>query len=102
MESAAILERIEDSFKININDEELESIHTIKDLCNCVIKRLGNEKSGSCISAYVFYRVRKILVDEMRYEKSLIDPKINCRRIKEVSLLNLSKIRLGFKLHKWP
>lgn len=41
------------------------------------IKRLGKEKSGSCISAYVFYRLRKILVDEMGYEKSLINPKIN-------------------------
>ena len=54
MESAAILERIEDSFKININDEELESIHTIKDLYNCVIKRLGNEKIRKLYIAYVF------------------------------------------------
>jgi acyl carrier protein len=75
LDSVELVLDIEDAFQIALSDEEAEKSLTPGILTDIVFSKVN--KAGrdlSCQSQSAFYRIRKILVDEFGFRRSLISP----------------------------
>lgn len=62
LEIVELIMRVEETFEIEIGDEEASEIITIGQLYTCILGKLGISLSDRCLSSIAFYRVRRALV----------------------------------------
>lgn len=62
----AILEAIEDVFKVAIMDKEAESIRTLEDAQSIICSKLPNDESEQtrCLSSMAYYRLNRALEED--------------------------------------
>jgi len=69
-----LVRRIEQRFGVRISHEEVERIETIGHLCDHLGKRAREVRQRPCVTAWVFYRVRRALLDELPLERRHVRP----------------------------
>jgi acyl carrier protein len=72
LDSVEIVMRIEETFGVDLPDDELGSIATVGDLYQLLLSKLDG--SYACLSSHVFYRVRKAMVDVLGIKRRSIRP----------------------------
>ena len=74
LESVELMMDVEDRFEIAIPDSAMEQIQTVGDLHAFLMDRIRQQNSGVCLSAALFYPVRKILVDDFSVDRAEVRP----------------------------
>lgn len=71
-DDVAILETIEDVFKVTITDEEAESIRTLEDAHSVICSKLPNEENRQtkCLTAMAYYRLNRAMQGNAKAEPS--------------------------------
>jgi acyl carrier protein len=69
LDSVEILVKVENTFGINIPDQEAEKIRTVGDFHNCVWKHLQGKYSDRCESQSLFYKLRQSVADTFNFPK---------------------------------
>jgi acyl carrier protein len=54
---------VEEAFEVQIPSREAERMRTVGDLYHCLLRQLGRQAAGPCLSGVTFYRVRRALVE---------------------------------------
>lgn len=57
-----LIMRVEETFEIEIGDEEASELITVGQLYTCILGKLGLSPSDRCLSSVAFYRVRRALM----------------------------------------
>jgi hypothetical protein len=70
-----ILIKLQDSFKFEFLDSEIENLITIDQLADRVISRLNYKEGKECTSQIVFYKLRKHLTDKLKKSDKELLPK---------------------------
>ena len=65
---------IQESFGIEFTADELVAAETVGLLGECISNRLKHPRSDRCLSAVVFYQLRRSFVDLFGYSRSAIRP----------------------------
>lgn len=76
-----ILIRLQDSFKFEFIEGEVENLITIDQLADKVITRLDLQDSKECTSQIVFYKLREHLLDKLKNTDKELLPKTRLRDI---------------------
>ena len=74
-----ILGKLQDSFKFEFSDYEIENLITIDQLADRVISRLNYKEGEECTSQIVFYKLRKHLTDKLKISDKELLPKTRIR-----------------------
>lgn len=61
LESVELILNVEDAFGIQISDQEASKIITIGELFQAILDKLKQARSGECMTAKMFYRLRRAL-----------------------------------------
>lgn len=69
-----LLHTIEESFGIEFSADDLNSARTIRELADCISKKLKHSISEQCLSAVVFNRLRCAFIDLFGTPRSAIRP----------------------------
>ena len=70
LDSIEILMKVEETFEINIPDNDAEKIITVGDFHNLVWQYLDGRYSSKCKSQALFYKLRQSLFDTLQIPKS--------------------------------
>ncbi len=70
-----LISRMEKSFGIEFDYEELTNYLTIEDFSELIISKMDMENGQECSTQIAFYRIRKALIEKLGIEKSIISPK---------------------------
>jgi acyl carrier protein len=62
LDVAELVLEIEESFHIRLAASDLERMHTVGDLYRFILKDMGLQRGGPCLSGVTFYRVRRALM----------------------------------------
>jgi acyl carrier protein len=54
---------IEEAYEVQIPNREAERMRTVGDLYHCLLRQLGRQAAGPCLSGVTFYRVRRALME---------------------------------------
>ena len=74
-----ILGKLEESFKFEFHESEIENLITIEQLADKVISRLDFQEGKECTSQIVFYKLRKHLIDKLKITEQELLPKTRLR-----------------------
>jgi acyl carrier protein len=76
LDTVELVMEVEEAFGITMSDEEAEKIQTVGDLYRYVLARLDRPvlTTPGCLSAAVFYRLRRQLMGRFRVERRRIRP----------------------------
>jgi acyl carrier protein len=74
LDTVELVMEVEESFDITIPDSEASRIVTAGDLLQCVMRHLGQEESGICLSSAAFYKLRSALMSTFSVSRSSIRP----------------------------
>ena len=74
-----ILGKLQDSFKFDFSDFEIENLITINQLADRVISKLDFQEGKECTSQIVFYKLRKHLIDNLKIDDTELLPKTRLR-----------------------
>jgi len=66
--------RFEETFEIEIGDEEASELITVGQLYTCILGKLGLSPSDRCLSSVAFYRVRRALISLSGVPRQSIRP----------------------------
>ena len=71
-DDVAIIEAIEDVFKVAIMDEEAESIRTLKDAHSVICSKLPNDENEQtkCLTAMAYYRLNRAMPGQGKANRS--------------------------------
>src|ERR1700677_3880962 len=72
LDTVEIVLRVEETFGVDLPDDELGSVATVGDLYKLVLSRLDG--SYACLSSRAFYRVRKSMVEVLGVSRRSIRP----------------------------
>ena len=76
-----LVNRIEKRFGIGLSDEQVEKISTIGQLCEYLTAQARILHQRPCASAWMFYRLRRVLVDHVPVSKRLVHPRVPLARL---------------------
>lgn len=97
-----LLIRIEDSFHIRFEGNELLNIKTFGELCDLIIGKIRLESAEDCSSQQAFYKLRAALSSTLRLDKKAITPGLPLAEIlsrkERRSRIKAVEEQLGFKL----
>ena len=74
LDGVELVMEVEDAFGIEITDDEASLIVTVGDLHDCVLRKLKLVRSGRCLTAATFYRLRRSLVRLLGRERREVWP----------------------------
>lgn len=96
------INRVERSFNIKLEDNELSHIHTFKELCSHIINKIQLDNSDDCTSQQAFYKLRNTISSEFQLDKRVILPEAFLADIlpkdKRVAIKKIEE-KLGLKLN---
>lgn len=87
-----LMVRVEEEFRIEIEDEEASYISTVGQLHTLILDKTGVLKPSRCVSSTTFYQLRRALVDLAIAPRQSIAPATPI-----AALLPASKRRQGWK-----
>ncbi|MGD8239660.1 MAG: hypothetical protein PVH68_13965 [Armatimonadota bacterium] len=65
----------EEEFGVELSEEEFQEVRTVGDLHACILKKFRYMGSPGCLSAKVFYRLRRGLMDALGVARDRVRPK---------------------------
>lgn len=76
LDTVELVMEMEETFGITIPDEEAEKIHTVGQAYRYILAHLGEPPmpGPGCLSAAIFYRLRRQLMGGLRVERSRVRP----------------------------
>jgi len=79
LDGVELIVEVENTFGIKIQDKEAEAIATVGDFYEVVWNKIRDNKSNKCASALLFYRFRKLIVENCNISKKdfLLDKNLN-------------------------
>lgn len=79
LDGIELIIEVENTFGIEIKDKEAETIATVGDFYEVVWNKIKDKESNKCASALIFYRFRKLIVDNCKISKAdfLLDKNLN-------------------------
>jgi acyl carrier protein len=80
-DTIGLLKTIQTSFGIRFSDDDVIEATTVGTLSDCVTKKLDSPPSRQCLSAVVFFRLRRTLVDFRTIPRANIAPKTSLHGI---------------------
>ncbi len=63
LDTVELVMEVEDAFGIEIPDDEATRCATVGDLYACVLRRVSGRQSNVCLSAHIFYRLRRAFAE---------------------------------------
>jgi len=75
------LHTIEGSFGVKFAEDELVQTKTIRELAACIWKKLGHPLSEKCLSAVVFYKLRRTFITLFSIPRARITPETSLREL---------------------
>lgn len=72
LDTVEIVLRVEETFGVDLPDDELGSVRTVGDLHELLLRKLDG--GYACLSSRAFYRVRKALVDVLGVKRNSVRP----------------------------
>jgi len=74
LDGVELIMDVEDRFCTSFPDDQLERMQTIGDLHDFIMSRIRQQHSDFCLSAAMFYPIRRILVDQFNVDRDNIRP----------------------------
>jgi hypothetical protein len=74
LEAVELVMAIEETFAIEIKDEEAGHIVSVGDLYGLVLAKLKGQSTDQCLTSAAFYRLRRALMDGLRVHRREIRP----------------------------
>ena len=75
MEGVELVMKLEDSFQIQLSDEEASSVRTMADVLELVWKKIKVPRdTQGCLSAHCFYKLRQALIDATGIDRRAVQP----------------------------
>lgn len=74
LDSVELVVAIEESFGIEIPDDEAARIRTVGDLYDSIVSKLHGEAATHCLTSEAFYRTRRGFVDVLKVARRSIRP----------------------------
>jgi acyl carrier protein len=74
LDSVELILEVEKTFGITIADADAEKIRTVSDLQALVRKQLEGKTTTACASSFIFYSLRRVLMQELDLPKTAITP----------------------------
>jgi len=98
-----LLMEIENSFGIQLENEELKDIRTFGELCDCIINRIQLENTDDCTTQQSFYKLRNAIGNLFNTDAKTISPedqlKVYFPRFRRRKNISALEKQLGFKLN---
>src|SRR5690606_219915 len=69
-----LLMEIENSFGIQLKNEELKEIRTCGELCDCIINKIQLENTDDCTTQQSFYKLRNAIGNLFNKDAKTISP----------------------------
>ena len=76
-----LLRTIEVSFGVMFSEDELVEAKTIGELAECISRKMQHSLAEKCLSALVFYQVRRILMSSFGISRAKITPETPLREL---------------------
>jgi len=70
-----LIAKIEDSFQIEFEENELQNVKTYGELCDEIKKKIELQSIDNCTSQQAFYKLRNIIIKLTNSEKIEVSPK---------------------------
>ena len=74
LDGVELIMAVEESFGIQIADEEAGALLTVGDLHNLVLAKLHGQSPDRCLTSVAFYRLRRAFMDGLRVNRRDISP----------------------------
>lgn len=74
LDTVAFMMQVEDCFEISIPDHDVEKMKTVGDVFAYVRERVPANSSNECLTAKIFYRLRRALMHLTRRPRGSIRP----------------------------
>lgn len=81
LEIVELVMRVEETFEIEIGDEEASGLLSVGNLYTCVLAKLGLTASDRCVSSVTFYRTRRALMGLSGAPRRSIRPSTETERL---------------------
>lgn len=98
-----VLQKIQRSFDIRFEQEDLEHVKTFGQLCDAVVVKLKSKHSDSCSTQHAFYMLRNAINLSVETDKELIKPQTKLCNIfpRDTRLQVIAEIEkeMGFKMN---
>jgi hypothetical protein len=99
----AVLIKIQRSFDIRFENEDLEHVKTFGNLCDAVVKKIKLKNSDACTTQHAFYILRNAINLSVPADKELIKPQTKLCEIfpRDTRLQVIAEIEkeMGFKMN---
>ena len=82
---------IEETFQIKVEDDQAARMRTVGDVADYIVARLPDRASETCLSAAVFYRLRRSLTELVGANRRAVAP-----RVETASLLPIDRRRASW------
>tara|TARA_R110002073_G_scaffold94088_1_gene219100 strand:+ start:59 stop:721 length:663 start_codon:yes stop_codon:yes gene_type:complete len=94
--------KVENSFQIQFEQNELQNVKTYGDLCDEITKKIKLQNVDDCTSQQAFYKLRNVIIKATESEKNEINRKTELRNLfpKKNRIKKIREIEneLGFEL----
>jgi hypothetical protein len=67
--------KVENSFRIQFEQNELQNVKTYGDLCDEILKKIDLQSVDDCTSQQAFYKLRNVITNFTESEKNEVNPK---------------------------
>jgi acyl carrier protein len=74
LDGVELVMAIEETYGIEITDEEAGKVVTVGNLCGLVLAKLRGESTDRCLTSAAFYRIRRGLMDGLGVSRQRISP----------------------------
>ncbi len=75
MEAEDLIHRVEETFGISITPEDVTGLYTVTDLHQLIMQKVNGKVWPACLTAHVFYRLRRALMEQGNVPRHAITPK---------------------------
>ena len=83
LEGVELIMDVEDRFGTSFPDAQLERMQTIGDLHDFIMSRIRAQHSDVCLSAAMFYPIRRILVEQFNVDHDIVRPETSLESLVE-------------------
>ncbi len=98
-----VLGKIQRSFDIKFEEEDLHNVKTFGNLCDAVVKKVKLKNSDGCTTQHAFYKLRNAINTTIAADKELIKPQTKLSDIfpRDTRLQVIAEIEkeMGFKMN---
>lgn len=97
-----VLPMFEETFKIKLENEEIEKLNNFNEFCDLIISKMNFENDNLCTSQKAFYQFRNALKFEKIVNRNQIEPNLDLKTIfpkrNRRRILKRIEYQLGYKI----